>query len=92
MKAVAEHTNSVSTYTENAWTSPCCAGCSTSDAAAACGPVPWPASFEYTPRFTPQPIAAPTPAIGVNASDTIIVMMPGNSVMCIAMMTSDIRM
>src|SRR3546814_777937 len=46
MKAVAEHTSSVSTYTANACTKPCCAGCCTSAAAAACGPVPCPASLE----------------------------------------------
>ena len=46
MNAVAEQTKSVSMYTANACTKPCLAGCETSAAAAACGPVPWPASLE----------------------------------------------
>ncbi|VEB42658.1 Uncharacterised protein [Chromobacterium violaceum] len=46
MKAVAEQTNRVSMYTENACTRPCLAGWLTAAALDACGPVPWPASLE----------------------------------------------
>src|SRR3546814_14921848 len=49
MNAVAEQTSSVSTYTANDCTKPCCAGCCTSAAAAAFGPVPCQAALEYMP-------------------------------------------